>query len=87
VGGREQRSDGHALDPYSCHASSEVQAPDLRWANLPEADDTVKICYFEPVLRHMHDHTNQFKGTLRCRLSHMFFCARLKVDTFGIILQ
>ena len=27
------------------------------------------------------------KGTLRCRLSHMFFCARLKVHTFGIILQ
>ena len=27
------------------------------------------------------------KGTLRCRLSHMFFCDRLKVHTFGIILQ
>jgi len=28
-----------------------------------------------------------FKGTLRRRLSHMFFCARLKVHIFGIILQ
>jgi len=29
-------------------------------AKLPEPEGTVKICYFELVLRCMHEYTNQF---------------------------
>ena len=33
----------------------------------PKSDDSffVKICYFEPVLRYMHDYTNQFNMKLK----------------------